>query len=361
VIGSAAGAVDRAVVVAMQLRGAGVRRGAAPRDDARVRALLDIHRAYGGDALGDEPGRLFAVPPDIEPALRPVRRDARAGASPVSVLDASWPSPFAPYLEEVAATYLSRIENRTARARLFVADARSAGGRPAIIAVHGYMGGHWLFEEAQWPLAWLARRGLDVALPLLPFHGLRAGSHRGAPPFPNADARLTIEGFRQAVADLVSLARWLRARGAPHVGVMGMSLGGYTASLLATVSRDVDFVMPMIPMASIADFARDHGRLGEGPEAALEHAAIERAHASVSPLARPLLLPPSRALVVAAEHDRITPSAHAERIRVHFGCALVTIPGSHLIQLGRGEAFRGLAAMLEREGIIAPRPRRPRA
>jgi hypothetical protein len=29
------------------------------------------------------------------------------------------------------------------------------------------------------------------------------------------------------------------------------------------------------------------------------------------------------------------------------------------VQLGRSEAFRGLASMLERDGIIAPRPKRP--
>jgi pimeloyl-ACP methyl ester carboxylesterase len=138
---------------------------------------------------------------------------------------------------------------------------------------------------------------------------------------------------------------------------MGMSLGGYTSSLIATVSRDIDFVMPMIPLASIADFAREQGRLGVGAEADLQHAALERANWIVSPLARPPMLPASRALVIAAEHDRITPTSHARRIAGHFGCELVTIPGGHLVQLGRSEAFRGLAAMLEREGIIAARPR----
>jgi len=67
------------------------------------------------------------------------------------------------------------------------------------------------------------------------------------------------------------------------------------------------------------------------------------------------LLPATRALVIAAEHDRITPAHHARRIATHFGCDLVTIPGGHLVQLGRAQAFRGLAALLEREAVIAPR------
>ena len=370
VIGSAVGAVDRAVVVAMQMRGARDRARADEMPHAeRLEVLAAIHRDYGGEAMVNDASSFFATPPPIDPVLQSVRHDTEATSVPIGVWDAHWPSPFEPYLADVAAKYLSRIENRTARARLFLGEERGGherGGRsvtkrPAVIAIHGYMGGHWMLEEAQWPVAWLARRGLDVALPVLPFHALRRGPSRGAPPFPSADPRLTNEGFRQAVADIVSLARWLRARGAPHVGVMGMSLGGYTTSLLATVTRDIDFVMPMIPLASIADFAREQGRFGIGAEADAQHGALERANWVVSPLARPLLLPPSRAIVVAAEHDRITPSTHARRIATHFGCELLTIPGGHLVQLGRSEAFRGLASMLERDGIIAPRPpRRPR-
>ncbi|CAN5920301.1 prolyl oligopeptidase family serine peptidase [soil metagenome] len=354
-LGSAVGAVDRAVVVAMQMRGARDRaRADKMGHDERLEVLTAIHRDYGGDATVAEAATFFPIPPPIDPVLRSVRR----GSPPrTEVVDAQWPSTFEPYLADVAEKYVAHVENRTARARLFFGE-RGAPKRPAVIALHGYMGGHWMLEEAQWPIAWLTKRGLDVALPLLPFHALRSGPRRGAPPFPSADPRLTNEGFRQAVADIVALARWLRERGAPHVGVMGMSLGGYTSALLATVSRDLDFVMPMIPLASVADFAREQGRLGEGEQADAQHQALERANWVVSPLARPLALPASRALVVAAEHDRITPSSHARRIATHFGCELVTIPGGHLVQLGRSEAFRGLAAMLEREAIIAPRPPR---
>ena len=359
VIGSAVGAVDRAVVVAMQMRGARDSERADKLGHAERLDILDaIHRDYGGDAIVADARAFFPTPPAIDPTLRPVRRDSGPKSGPVEVSDAQWASTFEPFLAEVATKYLSRIENRTARARLFLRDSRDAPKRPAVIAIHGYMGGHWMLEEAQWPVAWLARRGLDVALPVLPFHALRGGPRRGAPQFPSADPRMTNEGFRQAVCDIVALARWLRARGAPHVGVMGMSLGGYTSSLLATVSRDIDFVMPMIPLASVADFAREQGRLGTGEEAVAQHAALERANWVVSPLARPLAMRPERAIVVAAEHDRVTPRAHAQRIATHFGCELVMIPGGHLVQLGRSEAFRALASMLEREGIIAPRPQR---
>lgn len=355
VLGTAASAVDRAVVVAMQMRGARQHaRAEGLPHEKRIEALDFIYTAYGGEELIRDPSGFFPRPVAIDPALKSVRR----GSSPRSeTFDATWPSTFTPYLAAVAERYQSNIENRTARARLYLGEA-SGKKRPAVIAIHGYMGGQWLLEEAQWPIAWLVRRGLDVALPVLPFHAGRAGARRGAPPLPSSDPRLTNEGFRQAVADILALARFLRDRGAPHVGVMGMSLGGFTSSLLATVTQgELDFAMPMIPLASVADFAREQGRLGNGEQAKEQHAALERANWIVSPLARPLAIPKERTIVVAAEHDRITPRAHAKRIADHFGCEMITIPGGHLVQLGRSEAFRALAKMLERDGIVPAKPR----
>lgn len=345
--------VDRAVVAAMEAHG---RRGRASVEamshSDRMARLAEIDAVYGGEALVADAARFFPAPPPLDLPLRRVR---------AGVFEVSWPSAFEPFSSAVASRWLSRVENRTARARLYLAGpAEATTTRPAVIAVHGYLGGRWLLEERAWPIEWLLRRGLDVTLPVLPLHAARAGARRGPPDFPSSDPRLTNEGFRQAVADVRTLARWLRARGAPHVGVMGMSLGGYTAALVATVADEIDFVVPIVPLASIADFAREQGRLGTGGEADEQHAALERANWIASPLARPLRVPKARALVVAAEFDRVTPPAHAARIARHFGCELMTVGGGHLVQLGRGGAFRAVARLLEREGILAPRRRSAR-
>src|SRR5687767_6556247 len=240
-IGSAASAVDRAVVAAMHARGARDRaRAKELTHEERVEALALIAQSYGDEALYTDEGSFFPAPGAIDATLKRVRD---------GVWDASWPSTFLPYLGAVSERYLSRVENRTARARLYLkGEPKQSSKRPALIAIHGYMGGHWLLEEAQWPIPWMLRRGLDVALPILPQHALRGGTRKGAPPFPSADPRMTNEGFRQAVTDIVGLANFLRDRGAPSVGVIGMSLGGYTSALLATVTTALDFVMPMIPL-----------------------------------------------------------------------------------------------------------------
>lgn len=340
-LGSAASAVDRAVVLAMHAHGARDRARAEKMTHAeRLGVLAGIHASYSDHE------RFFELSRPIEPALREIR---------AGVFDASWASTFEPYLPEVSTKYLGHVDNRTARARLFL----RGGKRPAVIAIHGYLGGYYVFEEATWPITWMQKRGLDVALPVLPFHAQRAGQRRGAPPFPSADPRLTNEGFRQAAADIVGLATWLRERGAPAVGVIGVSLGGYTSSLLATITDAFDFVVPMIPLASVADFAREQGRLGVGDEVDEQHAALEKANWIVSPLARPLRVPKSRALVIAAENDCITPSSHAKRIAAHFDCEMMTIAGGHLVQIGRGDAYRAFGKMLVREGIVSAAPGKP--
>ena len=169
-----------------------------------------------------------------------------------------------------------------------------------------------------------------------------------SPPFPGADPRMTNEGFRQAMHDIRALVRWLRRRGAPQVGVMGMSLGGYTTSLLLTVEPDLAFGVPIIPMASVADFAHEKGRLGPPAQAAEQHRLLEAANHVVSPFARPSLTAPDRVLIIGGEADRITPMRHAERLAGHFGAPLFRYAGGHLLQVGIRQGYRAIGELIDR-------------
>jgi dienelactone hydrolase len=189
---------------------------------------------------------------------------------------------------------------------------------------------------------------------VLPFHAVRA--EEGAPLFPSSDPRITNEGFRQAVLDLRALAAFLRDRGAEAVGMMGMSLGGYTTSLLATLDDTLTFAAPIIPLASIADVARMAGRFVGSPEQQrLQYEGLEAAHRVVSPFARPSRLPADRVLILAASGDKITPVEHARKLADHFGAPLELFHGGHLLQFGRGDAFRAVGRMLGRIGLFVRR------
>ena len=312
-----------------------------------LEALLDRHRAAR-----------YATPPEVffgraGEAGRWVRspvRSLRGG----QVVDVRWRSGYRPIADEpeVLARYRSQPENETAHARLWLHSDRP---RPAVILIHGYLGGQYAVEERAWPVRWLfSKLGLDLAIPVLPFHGPRNGGRR--PLFPSSDPRINVEGFRQTAWDLLSLRRALSARGAPAVGIMGMSLGGYSTALALTADDELAFGVPFIPLASIADFARDGGRLvGEPREQREQHEALEAVHAPVSPLARPARIDPARIRVIAGKSDRITPPAHARRLGAHFGAPVETFYGGHLLQLGRAEGFRSVARLLAELELLPPR------
>lgn len=318
--------------------------GLGPKE--RREGLQAIAALYDRPEHFTHPETFFGTPAPIAPTLVPVRR-----MGSIRVEDLSWPTARSTFLPELESAYLAPVENQTARVRLFRDEA---GHRPTLILIHGYLSGHHAIEERAWPIAALNQRGLDVALFVLPFHGLRGNGRR--PLFPGSDPRFTVEGFRQAIFDLGSLVHYLRAEGSPHVGAMGMSLGGYTTALAATTLPDLDFAIPFVPLASIADFARDNGRLVGTPEEREEqHRLLEEAHRIVSPLGRPPRTPRERLLVLAGERDRVTPIRHAERIAGHFDAPLVRFSGGHILQVGRSDGFREMLRMLGRTGVLERR------
>lgn len=344
VIGVASSAFDRAITLAVQ-RATNERVAGDERKEQRVEILTAMIARYA-----DVTRETF------HPAPRPITATlSRVGehVPGLETWDVAWKSELTPFLPEVAERYLRTAENHVAAARLF----RRGSGRPVVVALHGYMAGQFRFEQRVWPIAWFDRLGLDTALFVLPFHGRRADpERRGAPEFPGKDPRLTNEGFRQAIFDLRCFVGSLRDAGHSAVGVIGMSLGGYTAALAATLEPELDFLVPMIPLASLPDFVREQGGLSDSAEvAAREQALLDEVHRLVSPLAAPLLVPRERVLVIGARADRITPVSHARRLANHFGVPLFTWPGGHLLQFGRSEAFQKIGELITRLGVVTPR------
>jgi pimeloyl-ACP methyl ester carboxylesterase len=265
----------------------------------------------------------------------------------------AWPSEYQTFLPEVAEQYGRVAENHTAAARLVLCGDEP---RPLAILIHGYLGGVHRTERRVWPMEFLRRIGMDAALFVLPFHGPRSAPRRlgQPPPFPGADPRITNEGFRQAIGDLSDFIRWLRDRGHPTVGAMGMSLGGYTTALAATADDELSFAVPIIPLASIADTARRHGRLGKTPaQTEAQFRALEAVYRIASPLHRAPVIAASNILVIAGERDQITPLTHARAIAEHFGCRIETWPGGHLVQYGRSDKFRSVGRFLNEIGVIS--------
>jgi pimeloyl-ACP methyl ester carboxylesterase len=352
-----AAAVDRQVLRMMERR---MRTGAPRRlDDARAR-LIELAGRYGTDDTLGAPSRFFPAPPPAELARRPVGD----GPHGTRVVDLAWPSTYQPFVRSYAPEHERWRENLTAHARLWTGGA----GRPVMVLLHGWGSGSYWVEERAFAVPYWLRQGFDVACAQLPFHGARApqtpsGLARSGALFPSAHLVRTNEGFGQAIWDLRGLAARLRADGAPALGAMGMSLGGYTTALWATL-EPLDFAAALIPAVSMADLMWRHGEASPARRRAARAGVTGDLLADVfavhAPTTRPPMVARERLMIVAGRGDQICPADQAERLRAHWGdCRLHWFPGGHLAQVGRGDAFRAVRRHLDALDLPGRAPRGP--
>lgn len=322
-------------------------------DDAR-RQLVELARVYSDGTLG-LPSQFFPAPDE------PVVRMAPAGGGPLGtrVVDLSYPSDYEPFLPAARAMHLRLTVNLTSHVRWWT----SGRGRPVMVVLHGWGGGsHWVTERTFAVEYWL-RHGWDVAAFVLPFHGDRApgsGALRSGALFPSPNPMRTNEGFGQAIFDLRGLSRFLRSRGAPAVGALGMSLGGYTTALWASVAGPddvggVDFAVAMIPAVRMAQLMWRHG--ANSPErvravkAGITEDLLADAFAVHTPTTRPARPARDRLFVIGGRGDQITPPEQAAALAAHWGVDVRWFDGGHLAQLGRGEVLRDVRRALGQLGF----------
>jgi dienelactone hydrolase len=199
------------------------------------------------------------------------------------------------------------------------------------------------------------RLGINVSLFALPFHGPRG--HAFPPEWPQQDTAFTIEGFRQAIWDLQIAIRAMREAGASHVGVVGMSLGGYTAALLATVTSDIDFLLSFIPIASIPDVMNDNDLVpGSGDIQRTLYEGYREQLVPITPVCREPMIEAKRVAIISGAFDRLATVQHGARLAAHFGTEHIQFPGAHIVQNRRAHAFREALEGFQEAGVL-PRKR----
>jgi pimeloyl-ACP methyl ester carboxylesterase len=148
----------------------------------------------------------------------------------------------------------------------------------------------------------------------------------------------------------------MRQAGASHVGVVGMSLGGYTAALLATVTSDVDFVLSFIPIASIPDVMNDNDLVpGSGELQRRLYEGYREQLVPITPVCRKPLVEPKRVVIISGEFDRLATLQHGARLAAHFGTKLMSFPGGHILQHRRARAFRQALEGLQATDVLPHR------
>lgn len=316
-------------------------------------ALAERWGFYADPKWRSDPASFFTRPDAVEPETRQVHGVAwrpRRG----TVRDLVFRSEFTPVNPAMRDDYLRFEQNREAHARIW---RHADGPRPTVVCVHGYMASNPHINQELFNLRWLYERGMDVVLYELPFHGSRASGMPGYA-FPNFDLPRLAEGFAHAVHDFRALFDWLLAEGAREVGVMGVSLGGYTAALLAGLEERLAFSVPIIPATSVVDAAADWGaagtalrlfmqRLGATMDDLREVAAVH------TPLQHAPVIDRDRLLVVGADGDRVTPPYQTQLLEQHWdGPETLWFAGSHVMQVHRGTYLRRLGRFLGRLGMF---------
>jgi hypothetical protein len=203
-------------------------------------------------------------------------------------------------------------------------DARIPGGEP------------WLqHERNRRARAWVVRSSSQDPRPwVVNLHGPRRYGRRSGDGVITFDALANVHGLTQAIWDIRRCIRWAREQGATAVGVHGVSLGAYTAALLAGIEDDLACVVAGIPPADLVTVlarsaaprsraaARAGGILGE------ETMAVHRV---VSPLAFAPRIPHERRFIYAGIGDRMSTARQAETLWRHWDRpAILWFPSSHV-------------------------------
>ncbi len=319
----------------------------------RSRVAEEVERAlelYDAHGFLDAPTRYHGDPVALEPIdLRP------AQSRGLRYLHLRFASGYEPHAGEPGRErWLGYERNRTAHAWIL---QHPGGPRPWLVCVHGYRMGFPLADFIGFPAAWFHRElGLNVVFPVLPLHGPRKMGVRTGDGFLSGDYLDTIHLQTQAVWDIRRLVRWLRAEEQQPVGVYGLSLGGYTATLLASLEDELACVIAGIPATDYVGLTRwvlPTWLLQLAEYAGLALDRVERLVRVISPLAMAPRVPWDRRYLYAATADRLVPPAGVRALWEHWGRPrLDWYDGSHT-SFGWETTVQGLLEdALGRSGLI---------
>jgi pimeloyl-ACP methyl ester carboxylesterase len=340
-------AVDGAMLQAMRLVVDAVM---MPRPD-ELAALRASVGPFAGGELWAEPRRFFSfVDEPVAPAAVTAR--FRRTLSGGAVIARQFATAYQPYHAADPATADDRLEDR-----VLVEHWQHEPERPlaTVVALHGFSMGYPRMDAFALFAAQCFRAGFDVALVTLPFHGPRTPSsarfsgERFAVPH---IARLN-EAVRQAIYEVHVLIGWLRRQTRAPVGLLGLSLGGYLSSLMAGLTSDLDFVIPMVPPVCMGDLAwRFFSRsrhYSEPGAAAFSREELRAAYRVHSPLTYPRRVDKSRILILAGRGDQIVPPEHPHTLWRHWDEPEIHwFSGSHLAPFRRGRLAAAIVEHVER-------------
>jgi hypothetical protein len=226
--------------------------------------------------------------------------------------------------------------------------------RPWIICTNGYRMGHaridvGIFERFHLKL------GLNVLIPVLPLHGPRRMSWQSGSGFLGIDVIDTLHAEAQSVWDMRRLLSWVRRQDALSVGAFGLSLGGYTTAVFASVVEGLACAIPGIPLADIPRMLARHASAHQMRYAMSKGFSLERAREIlrvVSPLVLEPKVPLGGRMIFGATADRLVAPDHVRDLWRHWGePEIVWYEGAHVTFGFERRVWSGVDRTLRENGV----------
>jgi hypothetical protein len=327
------------------------------RIDAEVGAALDF---YGRRGWLDSPARFFARPAALtDVAVRHVKAGRR------SYERIFFESDYVPRRGEPGR---QRWLGYTANQRVYALMLRHKENRPWLVCVHGAEMGRAALDLMVFR-AWHLHNdlGLNVVLPVLPMHGPRGrGLPRGVT-FPAEDVMDNVHAAAQAVWDIRRLLSWIRSQQPESpIGVYGISLGGYVASLVASIDDGLTCALLGVPVADLIGLLGRHAAFRDGDPRRKTVALAEPIGRMVSPLSLDPRVPLQGRFIYAGVADRVVhPREQAIRLWEHWDTPEIAwYQGGHTGFLESRPVQQFVDAALLQSGLVEDsstidEPRRP--
>jgi hypothetical protein len=284
-------------------------------DLQRVGEEIAAAHALYRDGHPPAPSAFHPAPPPLEsPAIEPAWHPS------MRFEWLSFESGYQPRAEDPSAGRWNDYE-RNHVAHAWIAR-HSAPDRPWLICLHGLGTGGPYADFAGFRAEMLHHElGLNLLMPVLPLHGPRKPPALPVASLLSFDLLDAFHGVSQAVWDTRRLIHWARTQGATKVGVYGLSMGSYVASLLSGLD-DIDLVMAGIPVCDIPDLFVHHAPVEQRQEA--EDAGVLGVRTrELFELVSPLSVTPHTTLenrfIFAGSDDKVSTPEQAERLWEHWG------------------------------------------
>jgi pimeloyl-ACP methyl ester carboxylesterase len=319
----------------------------------RLRRDMALMPFYAELADHGDPALVFATPPDDIPIQRSKAPllGYRPGSIPCELL--TFTSPYRTLNPAVRADYASHHANHQVYAQHWT---HPSGPRPTLIFTHGFVADSYALNSIGFSLRWFYKKGYDILLYTLPFHGYRQGRlhpFSGFGYFANGFAQVN-EAMLQSVHDLRILMNYLQARGVPSMGASGLSLGGYITALTACADDRLAFAIPNAPVVCPIDMLMEWAPLSHVfryalPRLGLSVTQMRHLSAIHSPLNYAPQLPADRLLIIGGAGDRFTAPRYVKLLHEHWaGSQLHWFPGNHVLHLHQGSYLRLMRQCMDR-------------